>query len=390
MADARNSRPAMYMPATARARDAPTTSSLAPSRRGRHPLGTVTDVDRQRDHDDRRWPARRLRRSSSTTVRRPPSVEGNEVSPDPEAATRSASQPGSTVQLAAEAASRWHADHEPRARQSGVRPAARPSRPVWDPTRGATAPSDDGGYETRASASTRGGAATACGAAPAGWRRPATCWRRSASARDGTRRDAPVDVHSARSAVTADSLVGAGAWPPRGRLAAPRPIAHALPSRPSTGRKPVQRCQAQLERSRWMPIDAAAPHRGRSSTCRIRLRDAVGCRAAESRRAAFRLVMPTTGCAGRTRRCRRAGAGRGAGTLLRPATADHADARIGDVMTRKPRVIQPDATVADAAALMRRLDVGALPVCDGSRLIGHAHRPRHHDPRRPPTAAIRT
>jgi CBS domain-containing protein len=45
-------------------------------------------------------------------------------------------------------------------------------------------------------------------------------------------------------------------------------------------------------------------------------------------------------------------------------------ARIRDVMTRQPRVIQPDATVADAAAMMRRLNVGALPVCDGSRLIG--------------------
>ena len=53
-------------------------------------------------------------------------------------------------------------------------------------------------------------------------------------------------------------------------------------------------------------------------------------------------------------------------TTSRPRT----DARIRDVMTRKPRVIQPDATVADAATLMRRLDVGALPVCDGSRLIG--------------------
>jgi len=45
-------------------------------------------------------------------------------------------------------------------------------------------------------------------------------------------------------------------------------------------------------------------------------------------------------------------------------------ARIRDVMTRQPRVIQPDATVADAAAMMRQLNVGALPVCDGSRLIG--------------------
>jgi CBS domain-containing protein len=39
-------------------------------------------------------------------------------------------------------------------------------------------------------------------------------------------------------------------------------------------------------------------------------------------------------------------------------------------MTRQPRVIQPDATVADAAAMMRQLDVGSLPVCDGSRLVG--------------------
>jgi len=54
----------------------------------------------------------------------------------------------------------------------------------------------------------------------------------------------------------------------------------------------------------------------------------------------------------------------------RAMTKPRTDARIRDVMTRKPRVIQPDATVADAAAMMRRLDVGALPVCDGSRLIG--------------------
>jgi CBS domain-containing protein len=54
----------------------------------------------------------------------------------------------------------------------------------------------------------------------------------------------------------------------------------------------------------------------------------------------------------------------------RRPTMQREEARIRDVMTRKPRVIQPDATVADAATLMRRLNVGALPVCDGSRLIG--------------------
>jgi CBS domain-containing protein len=44
--------------------------------------------------------------------------------------------------------------------------------------------------------------------------------------------------------------------------------------------------------------------------------------------------------------------------------------RISDVMTRRPQVVRPDATIADAASMMRRLDVGALPVCDGARLIG--------------------
>lgn len=57
--------------------------------------------------------------------------------------------------------------------------------------------------------------------------------------------------------------------------------------------------------------------------------------------------------------------------LIRKATAKPAAGRrIADVMTRQPRVIHPDATVADAAAIMRRMDVGALPVCDGSRLVG--------------------
>jgi CBS domain-containing protein len=44
--------------------------------------------------------------------------------------------------------------------------------------------------------------------------------------------------------------------------------------------------------------------------------------------------------------------------------------RIADVMTRQPRAIHPDASVADAAAMMRRLNIGAIPVCDGSRLTG--------------------
>jgi CBS domain-containing protein len=44
--------------------------------------------------------------------------------------------------------------------------------------------------------------------------------------------------------------------------------------------------------------------------------------------------------------------------------------RIADVMTRDVRVIQPDRTVRDAARLMDEMNVGALPVCDGRRLVG--------------------
>lgn len=38
----------------------------------------------------------------------------------------------------------------------------------------------------------------------------------------------------------------------------------------------------------------------------------------------------------------------------------------GDVMTRNPRTVTPDATAREAAQLMQREDVGALPVVDGS------------------------
>jgi CBS domain-containing protein len=56
--------------------------------------------------------------------------------------------------------------------------------------------------------------------------------------------------------------------------------------------------------------------------------------------------------------------------LARRSTHSAHTATIGEVMTRRPRTIQPNATVADAAALMRQMDIGGLPVCDGSRLIG--------------------
>jgi CBS domain-containing protein len=44
--------------------------------------------------------------------------------------------------------------------------------------------------------------------------------------------------------------------------------------------------------------------------------------------------------------------------------------RIADVMTRNPQVVSPSDTVAHVAKLMKEHDVGAIPVCDGTRLVG--------------------
>jgi len=44
--------------------------------------------------------------------------------------------------------------------------------------------------------------------------------------------------------------------------------------------------------------------------------------------------------------------------------------RASEVMTRNVAVVRPDATVREAACLMDDLNVGALPVCDGRRLVG--------------------
>jgi CBS domain-containing protein len=43
---------------------------------------------------------------------------------------------------------------------------------------------------------------------------------------------------------------------------------------------------------------------------------------------------------------------------------------VRDVMTRGVETTPPDATIADVARRMRDLDVGSLPVTDGSRLLG--------------------
>lgn len=43
---------------------------------------------------------------------------------------------------------------------------------------------------------------------------------------------------------------------------------------------------------------------------------------------------------------------------------------ISQVMTRDVRVLSPDDTLQRAAQTMDELNVGAVPVCDGSRLVG--------------------
>jgi CBS domain-containing protein len=43
---------------------------------------------------------------------------------------------------------------------------------------------------------------------------------------------------------------------------------------------------------------------------------------------------------------------------------------ISDIMTRDVRSVSPQETVMRAAQIMDELNVGSLPVCDGSKLIG--------------------
>lgn len=43
---------------------------------------------------------------------------------------------------------------------------------------------------------------------------------------------------------------------------------------------------------------------------------------------------------------------------------------IRDVMTRNVQVIDPQSNLREAAQMMKDLNVGGLPVCDGDRLLG--------------------
>ncbi len=43
---------------------------------------------------------------------------------------------------------------------------------------------------------------------------------------------------------------------------------------------------------------------------------------------------------------------------------------VREIMSHGARVIHPDSTVQEAARMMKDLDVGPLPVCDGQRIVG--------------------
>jgi len=43
---------------------------------------------------------------------------------------------------------------------------------------------------------------------------------------------------------------------------------------------------------------------------------------------------------------------------------------ISDIMTRDVQVVRAETTIREAAETMARIDAGALPVCDGDRLLG--------------------
>jgi CBS domain-containing protein len=44
--------------------------------------------------------------------------------------------------------------------------------------------------------------------------------------------------------------------------------------------------------------------------------------------------------------------------------------QVSDILTRDVETLPPNATVKEAAQRMRSADIGALPVCDGRRLLG--------------------
>jgi CBS domain-containing protein len=49
---------------------------------------------------------------------------------------------------------------------------------------------------------------------------------------------------------------------------------------------------------------------------------------------------------------------------------NHGNMKVKDIMTRDVKVIRPDAKLKDAARMMDDINTGALPVCDGDKLVG--------------------
>lgn len=60
----------------------------------------------------------------------------------------------------------------------------------------------------------------------------------------------------------------------------------------------------------------------------------------------------------------------GAMMPMTPVTGSSARTMVRDVMTRGVETATPDSTIAEVARRMRDLDVGSLPVTEGSRLLG--------------------
>ena len=48
----------------------------------------------------------------------------------------------------------------------------------------------------------------------------------------------------------------------------------------------------------------------------------------------------------------------------------HHDKSVQDVMTTNPTTVEPGTSIKEAAQLMKKEDVGALPVVEGGRLVG--------------------
>jgi CBS domain-containing protein len=54
----------------------------------------------------------------------------------------------------------------------------------------------------------------------------------------------------------------------------------------------------------------------------------------------------------------------------KPLPRQRSTKRLGQIMTRNVQVIRPEASLFEAASMMKQLNVGVLPVCDGRRLQG--------------------